>query len=320
MKQTYINLRFLKFRTIQTRKFLKDIPFPYLILLLLIAATALYAINALLRHPAGAPIYATLLIVTVAACHRHRRDYHFIHLIDERPARVFLTDYLLFTLPLLLPLLYHGQAIAVAAVAAACAVISRIKQPYRKTPKGFPVPPIIPAKAFEVRTLIRRKGWLLLAFHLAACAALPLPIVSFIPLWLSLTLLYEELRQCEPIALLNICESPPKPFLHKKLRSIVGIYTLSAAPVCLIYALLHPSQWPLPLLFLTLAVLNVMLCVAGKYAFYEPGQKIVAAQNSIALSLIAIFIPLLSPLTLFLLIRYYTKAIKTLTPYLYAYN
>jgi hypothetical protein len=320
MKSTNINLRFLKFRGTQTAKFFKELPIPYLIILLLIAGIAFYVIHALLEKPAGTILYATLLTATVALVHLRRRDYHFVCMVDEHPWRVFFIDYLLFTTPLLLPLICRGQVIAIAAIVAAYAAISRIQQPYRKTTKGFPVPSFIPTKAFEVRTLIRRKGWLLALFYLAACAGLPLPYASFIPLWLCIAVLFEGLRDCEPKALLNVYELPPKQFLHDKIRLTVGLYCLATAPICLIYTLLHPTHWPLALTFLTLAALNVMLFITSKYALYEPGRKIVSGQISISLSLIAIFVPLLTPLTLFLLIRYYLMAQKTLTPYLYAYN
>jgi hypothetical protein len=315
-----INIRFVRFRLVQAGKFFREIPLPYLIILLMMAGVGLYVVSAFFKNPAGAAVCGGVLVAAVWFVHLRRRDYHFICMVDERAWRVFFVDYLLFSIPFLLLLLWREDWIVVMGVVAGYAGISLIRQPFRRVAKGFPVPDFIPFRAFEVRVLFRRYGGLLVVLYLGAFVGLLVPYASFAPLWFYLAFLSEGFRDCEARALLNSYEMPAKRFLHYKIRLTAGLYCIVAAPVCVIYTVIRPGDWWLALGFLVLAVLNVILCIVAKYALFEPGKKIVSGQISMSLSFIGVFVPFLAPLTLFLLIRYYLMARKNLTPYLYAYN
>jgi hypothetical protein len=256
----------------------------------------------------------------VCFVHLRRKDYHFICMADERAWRVFFADYLLFSTPFLLLLLWRGGWLVAMGVVAGYAGVSLIRQPFRQVAKGFPVPAFIPFRAFEMRTLFRRNGGLLVVSYLGAFAGLLLPYASFAPLWFCVVFVTGGFRDCESIALLNAYEMGTKRFLHYKIRLNAGLYSLAAMPPCLIYTLIRPGDWRLALGFFVLAVLNIVLFIVSKYALYEPGKKIVSGQMSAGLSLMGILVPFLAPVTLFLLIRYYLMARRNLTPYLYAYN
>jgi hypothetical protein len=315
-----VNTRFLRFRLVQTGKFFREIPLPYLLILLLMAGIGLYVLSSFLAGTAGGLVGGGVLIATVGFVHLRRKDHHFIRMVNERAWWVFLGDYLLFSIPFLLLLLWRGHGLMVAGVVAGYAGVALLKQPFRQTAKGFPVPAFIPYRAFELRVLFRRYGGLLTLLYLSALVGLLLPYASFASLWLCVALLFEGFRDCEPRALLNGYEMSPKCFLHYKIRLTLGLYAVAAMPVCLLYIAIRPDGWWLAAGFFVLSSLNVILPVVSKYALYEPGQQIVSGQLPMFLSLIGIAVPFLTPLTLFLLVRYYLMARKNLISYLYAYN
>jgi uncharacterized membrane protein YbaN (DUF454 family) len=320
MKKSKINTRLLQFRLKQIGKFLKETPPPYQIILLTIAGITLYTLHTLLNNPTNALIYGAILTATVALTHLRRKDHHFIQLANQPAWPIYLTDYLLFTLPLLLLLVWKGHILITLGTITTYTLISTLKQPRRQTTKHFPVPTYIPPQAFEIRTLIRRHGMPLLILYLSAYAATPIPYLTFAPLWLSIALIFEGFKDCEPRALLNTYEMPPHQFLYHKISLTLKIYTIATMPVCLIYTIIHPSHWWITTAFFIMALLTTTLTIIHKYAKYEPNTEIVSGQTSLGLSFIGIIIPLLAPLTLLLLIRYYQKAHKNLTPYLYAYH
>lgn len=172
----------------------------------------------------------------------------------------------------------------------------------------------------QSRAAIRKQGIWLLFFYGGAYLGALFPYVSLALLWLFTGMLAECFVYAEPTAMLCMQELPASRFLHRKLSLYVRLYTLAIAPVCLLYSLLHPSQWWLVLLFAISGILNVALMVVSKYAAYLPNTRIQAGQIAISLSLFGILLPALAPLTLLLLIKKYRAARHHLTSYLYAYN
>lgn len=320
MERSKVNTRFLIFRFRQIGKFFREIPVPYLIILLAIAGIALYVLLSFLESLLEASVCGSVLLMVVWFIHLRRKDYHFIRMTDERAWWIFFADYLLFSLPFLFLLLWQGYWFVVVGVMAGYVGISFIRQPFRQAVKGFPVPSFIPYKAFEVRILFRRYGGLLTILYLSAFVGLLLPYASFASLWFCTAFILEGFRDCESRPILNGSEIPAKRFLHHKIWLNGKLFCAAILPVCLIYTIIRPGDWWLALGFFVLASLNVVLLIVAKYALYEPGKKVVSGQFSISLSYIGILIPFLAPLTLFLLIRYYIMARKNLTPYLYAYN
>lgn len=315
-----VNTRLLVFRLRQIGKFFREIPVPYLIVLLIIAGVVLYVLHSFLENLIGALVCGGALIGIVWFIHLRRKDFHFIHMTDEQAWRVFFTDYLLFSIPFLLLLLFRGYWFIVLGVVAGYGGISFIRQPFRQTAKGFPVPAFIPYQAFELRILFRRYGGLLTILYFSAFVGLLLPYASFASLWFCSVFISEGFKDCESRSILNGYEMPAIRFLHHKIARNLRLYCAAIFPVCLIYMVIRPDDWWLALGFFVLASFNMILFVVSKYALYEPDKKIISGQISLGFSLMGILVPFLAPFTLFLLMRYYIMARKNIIPYLYAYN
>ncbi|MDR1223782.1 MAG: hypothetical protein LBL07_13035 [Tannerella sp.] len=314
-----VNTDFIKFRLRRFVSAVKDIPPLYMVIIVILLAAGGFALFAFTDTEKGGLIAGGCWVFILLYIHFRRKDYHFVYLVEERPWRVFAVDYLLLSLPILLMEILQGFLPIALAIVAGCVLVGRIRQPHIRA-RHFPVPRLIPVEAFEIRAGFRRYGGLFSVFYVIAYAALWLPYVSFAALWFCVLFLSDFLKDCEPVALLCSRELAVRRFLRRKLFVNLRLLALSTAPVCLVYALIHPGGWWLACGFFILLLCNAALFILIKYAYYRPGGKVTAGQIPIIFSALGMLIPVLAPFTAACLLRYYPLAIRNLTPWLYAYH
>jgi len=279
-----------------------------------------YILFSFITNVIHANIVGGVSLLLLLIIHLRRRDYHFVQLIDEHSWRVFFTDYLLIALPVFILILIKGFCFILLGVIACIVCIAFFKRPFNRIRNGFPVPRFIPAKAFELRIGMRRYGVMLCLLYLGAFAGLLVPYLSFVFLWFCIVIVFDCFRYGESRAILCSSETKAGKFLLQKININLRAVVLALLPVCFLYFLMYPANWWLLLIFITLSLLNVILYVVSKYALYEPDSKITGGEIPISLSFIGIVIPILAPLTIFLLLRYSFRAQQNLTQYLYAYD
>ncbi|MDR1880117.1 MAG: hypothetical protein LBQ78_04225 [Tannerellaceae bacterium] len=319
-QRIHIPAAFIRFRFRQAGKFVKEMPLPYLVLLLGILAAAGMAGYSFMEGRTGGAVVGAGTLLLLLPIHLKRKDFHFIQLAVASPWMVFCVDYWLLSCPVMALETVRGHWAVALALLLGCAGVSLIRQPYGRRAKGFPVPRLIPAEAFEIRTGLRRDGWVLLVFYAGAFVGLLLPYLSFAMLWVYTVALSGCFRDGEPVAVLCSRERPAGRFIGRKLGVNLRLFALSVAPVCLLYTAIRPGDWWLALFFFVMAILNVALFILMKYALYRPGAKITGGQVSLFLSMAGMLLPFLAPVTLFLLVRYAVMAKQHLTPHLYVYN
>nr|WP_129730705.1 hypothetical protein [Parabacteroides goldsteinii] len=315
-----MNSAFLRFRLRQFEKFIREIPVIYLIILtgiLLIAGIALFELS---KEPKGALIITAVLLALLSLLQLRRKDYHFILHAEEKAWKVFGMDYLLLSLPVIFILLLHFYWYIAFIIPIGCIGISFIKQPFHRTKQGISVPGWLPAEAFEIRSGIRQYGGLLLVLYISAWIGLLLPFASLASLWFLTVFISEMFRYSESQQILFTMEKPARRFLHRKLLLNLRLPLYAIVPVCVVYISLYPAHWWLILTFLIGITLNILLFVTTKYAYYWPDSRITAGQIPIAIAIFSIFMPILTPVILFFLIRNYLAACRNLNTYLYAYN
>lgn len=315
-----MNIAFFKFRIRQLVGFIKEVPVPYMIILLIMLGSALIAIYFFMENKTEGVIVGGCLLLLLLIIHLRRKDYHFICLVETSPWQVFGMDYLLVAFPFILIGIWQKAWLVTLGIIAGCMLISFIKQPFSATSKGFSVPRFIPWELFEIRTGFRSYGGWSVFLLIGALAGLLFPYASFGFLWFYTLTISDSFRVCESKAILCSRELPAGSFLWRKIRINTGCYMISILPVCFLYILIRPVEWWLASVFFLLASLNVLLYILYKYAVYEPGKRITSGQISLILSALGILIPVFIPFTFLLLIRYYIMARTNLNPYLYAYN
>lgn len=315
-----MNSAFFRFRLRQFKKFIFEIPVIYLILLMGIALIAGIALYEFTKELKGSLIVATILLAAITLLQLRRNDYHFVLLAEEKTWKVFGMDYLLLSLPVVIIILLNSFWYISLGVMVGCIGIGFVEQPFRRTNRGIDPPEWIPAEAFEIRSGIRQYGGILLVLYASAWVGLLLPYASLASLWFFTVFFSDMFRYSESEQILFSQERSAKRFLSRKLRVNLKLYLCATGPVCLVYILLYPEQWWLAITFLVAIMLNLILFVMTKYAYYWPNTKITAGQVPIGLAMLSIFLPVLLPVILFFLIKNYLAACRNLTTYLYAYN
>lgn len=315
-----MNTVLLHFRFVQIRKVIVGLPFPYLLVLLGIILCCGIALVELCKELLYASGMVAVFVVFLLIFHSGRKDVRFIELIEERPWKVFVTEYLITSLPVVLILFLAGNGLLAPVFLLIIVLIGFTKQRKRKTNTRAVFSKMIPSGCFEWISGFRRKGTSIAILYIAAMVALPIPYLSFLFLFLFTALISDFYSDCESEQLLGVKELPAKPFLHHKLKGGIGLFLFLVLPVLIAYMLLHPGSWFLAPAFGIFASLNIILFIVNKYAMYVPNEKIRSGQVLLSLSLLGIFIPVFIPVTIAFCIRNYIRALSGLSNYLYAYN
>lgn len=315
-----MNKAIIHFRFRQLWKVICEIPVLYLLCIILFTGVIIVVLYRLSATVTGTLLISLFLLCGLYALHVKRRDYHFIYLVEEKPWRIFVTEYLLLSFVFIVIIALHGYLWMGLAIIAGCIVIPLKTQKTHRISKGLPVPSFIPYKAFELRAGFRRYGWFLLFLYLISCVGLFFPYISLAALWLFTLLWMDFFRISEPLSIICANEIGPGRFLHLKIMLYIRLYIFPVFPVCIAYSIIYTGLSWYAMLFCFYGLLNIVLIVVSKYAYYSPQSKISAGNVAITFSLFGMLLPLFLPVTLFYLIKNYLAARRNLIPYLDAYN
>lgn len=315
-----MNKAILRFRFRQLWKIIREIPIVYLLLLLIFTGIFIVVIYRLATTATGTISISIFLLLGLYALHIKRRDYRFICLIEEKPWRIFCIEYLLLSLFFIVIVILQGYYWMGIAIISGCMAIPFVKQQISRISSGLTPPSFITYDAFELRAGFRQYGILLIILYIVSWGGLFFPYVSLGALWLFTLIWMDFFRTSEPLHILCAKELPSGQFLHSKIRLYIRLYVIAILPVYIIYSILYTDTAWYAMLFFLYALLNIILIIVTKYAYYIPQSKIVAGNIAITFSLFGMLLPLLLPLTLFYLTKNYLAARRNLIPYLDAYN
>lgn len=266
-------------------------------------------------------IYTVLVYIALLLnLHIHRKDKPFLALFTDRRWRVFFTEYLIFSAPLLGICSFTRYPYLSVIYLAAILLVSLITYTPKGTKNWLNFSPMLPSYAFEWISGVRRFGYMLAILYLAALLLTPYPVVSFVLLWLGVAIVSEFYREGEPLQLLCLPEKPFNHFIWGKIRMCLISFIVIVIPVAVAYIFFNPDSWWLPVGFLLFSAINLVFIILTKYTYYQPNHKILEGSVITALAGISILFPLLLPLPLIFSIRNYYLSEKNLNIYLDAYN
>jgi len=315
-----MNKAILLFRFRQLWKIIKEIPLLYLIVILgMLGFAGIYLFSAI-KDKNAAIIISLIFLFLIFLIQDRRKDYRFMHIITEYPPKVFVLEYLLLGILLLIVLSIHGHWIIAGSVFLGLVLIALKRQGNYHVKSGFSLPGFVRYSLFEIRCGVRRYGLFLLIIYLIAWGTLPFPYVSLGVFWLLTLSLADMFGTSEPVNILCTPELPPAKFLHRKLKINLLAYLCVITPLCLAYLLVHPEAWWFSLYYLIAMTTNIALVITSKYAHYSPEEKIMGGQIAIIISFFCVTVPILYPLILFYLIKNYLAARRNLKTYLDAYD
>ncbi|MEM9916669.1 MAG: hypothetical protein AAF990_01160 [Bacteroidota bacterium] len=284
----------LNIRVKQCYRLLKEIG---LILLVLVAPIAFVGLMGVLEVVARnefpeVGIYVTVLLFFV---HLQRRDHNFLKQIPIRSMWIYLMEYSFALLPVsLLFLLLVGDWKNPLVMQIGGLLIGLIP-PARRYGKNWLRSPRLnwfPLDAFEWRCGLR-KNW----FFIGLVYVLGLLLAKFVATTLLIVILlayggasvYNQIEGKEIIEQLYF----QKPFLRTKTWTAFWVFNAFLAPHYLLFLLLHTQYWYLLLVAIIVAFLLFCVVIFYKYANFFPGRVLVNHQMILAISMVALFSPLM---------------------------
>jgi hypothetical protein len=260
------------------------------------------------------PLSLVLLIVMIQV---KRSDFRFLRHGTHRVWSVFLSEYLLLVLPLLVLWLVKALWWQTGLVIVSLMFIVFLKPAAVTVSRSFPVLAFLPAGMFEWQAGLRKAGWWVLVLWLAGFVGIihiGFSIVSMILLTITITAFYSF---HEPVMMLFPDDRPSHLFLIEKLlrHALFAIFFLGPA---FLSSMFHEG-FRMYMAFGLVASLNLIaFSILFKYYHYRPGRM---SQAHPLATLFACLISLILPAALivaFANIFLFSGAIKTLKPYLHA--
>jgi len=263
---------------------------------------------------------SSVYLLIIAIIHLNRQDKLFLksHFINYK--LVYLIEYILLSIPILVSLIYHKQLIAFTIVLLAIGLIVNLNIKPIKSNLNTKFQQLIPNDSFEWKAGIRKILFLIMplwiigfftSFYIGS-----VPIVIFILGIIPLSF-YEK---CEPIQMILSFEMNTQKFLFHKIKLQTVLFSVITIPLLIVFIIFHTEIWYIPiaeyLLFISLHVYIILT----KYSFYEPNKKPGGSQIFGAIGATGTIIPVFIPVVWLLSIRFYYKASKKLNFYLNDYN
>jgi hypothetical protein len=305
-------LIFLKIRFLQAFRIIKEIGAVRMLLFVVCF------LPFLLRYFAEAWYLGTVSVLFMVLLHLARTDKKFLQILQITPQKVYALDYGLFLLPSFTFLLYIGAYWHF--LACLVLVLGFMFVPFTLPQYNQPLflftSRWIPARAFEWKSGFRQYFsfvfvCLLLGFGLSKYeVTIPLVIIFFT---LLTTCFYLEF---EPLEMLLVFGKTPQKLLLSKIKGQLFLFWIFMLPLVLLFLVFHAKYWYLMPYFLLSSSLAQIFAILYKYAVYQPATN---SQLNVFIYvlfgsafLFIVVIPLFVPVGIFILVRYYRKAVKNL--------
>ncbi|MFZ4520893.1 MAG: hypothetical protein ACOYNC_04275 [Bacteroidales bacterium] len=267
-----------------------------LVVFIFVPLVALFLVQRIKEHPWQFAVPAVALYI-LWMVHNTRKDYHFLTAIGLQPQKIYLAEYVVFTLPLTVLLLWAGLYIHALAF---CAILFFItfaipsKAQISKRPISIG---IIPAGMFEWQGGIRKNLVVIIVFYIAGLAGFYqvwIPALSLLFLTLVFISFYSEY---EPLNTLAASGYGSRQFIQTKLLRHTGSFTLLLLPLLLSALAYGEFHWEITGYFLA-SVNMVVFSILLKYYQYRPGAYSGAHQ---LLTMLVCLISIILPVALILI-------------------
>ncbi len=259
-----------------------------------------------------------LLILSI---HLQRSDKQFLKIIITHTQKVYYSEYLVLSIPLILSIVYYKLWIDLLLIFLMILIAGFINFTPRVTNKHNRFIRLIPDDSYEWKSGVR-KSFVGIIFILIAGvggnfffeAAIPIAI-------LVLSLIVINFYQTgESEIFLIIKETGVNQFLKGKIIEFIIQFTMLVTPLVLLFILFYPEYWFIPFVELLMIYFVFIYVVLLKYAFYIPNEKLIASQTLSAIGALSLLLPFMLPVTWLLSVRFYYKSLSNLKPYLYDFD
>jgi hypothetical protein len=310
-------------RRIQLFREIKLLGYIYSIVIIFSLGFVIYKLLTLYQDFYSSLYILSLMLSVLLSFHLVRKDIVFLNKQFENPRTKIFYEYLLFTLPFFIPLLFSPYFYLIAVIPVFIYFISHIIFQFpQKTGVRF-LSKIISPINFEWLSGIRKRRYYFSIFYILAFAFSFMPVLPLVLIWLLSILIYEFYCECEPLNMLRINSYSAKFFLRKKVLRQVFLYTMFFIPLIVINSIINPEVFFINMIFVIVQLTILILAVLMKYKMYSPLDYLkglylylIIIQTLTALPMFMGGIPFLLPLPLILCFKYYKEAKHNLNYYL----
>jgi hypothetical protein len=269
-------------------------------------------------------VYILALVVSLLfSFHIVRRDKVFLRNQIDGSRKKIMLEYLIYSLPFCLPLLFSPHYYLIAVIPVSVYLIAGLKFQFTEKTGARFLSKIISPKDFEWLSGIRKRRFYFGTVYILAAVFSYVPFLPLVFVWMLSVLIYEFYCECEPLNMLRADGYSPNVFLRKKILRHVKLYAALFLPVLAINTLFNPEVIIINLMFVVVQITVLTLAVLMKYKLYTPLDNmqglyvyIIIIQVITVLPMFMGGIPFLLPLPLILCAKYYSAAKNNLIYYL----
>lgn len=260
--------------------------------------------------------FAVILLLSVYKLQVSRKDLPFVLKYFNKPYLQLFTEYSLILFPfsvasLFTPFWYCFFVLHAAVVALVFLKGGRATRAY-----FLFLPRYIPANQFEWISGIRNNAAVLIIIFLLATLLSPVIFFGLAALLLLNITFLTFYTQCEPVSVLLANTNSAKDILNGKIIYSIKMITVVNMPLLITNSAFHPDFVFANCIFLVYQFCLVALTISAKYNSYRPGQSVKSGSAYMAIASFALFNPYFAVITVILLVKTYSGAIKNLNYYL----
>lgn len=312
---------YLKIRACQLRRIVITIGIVRSLFLATLIAALECLISIRIDDSNSAALFSGLVVILIGSIHLKRGDYTFLKIVSNNYRLLFITDYLILSLPILIPLLFKGELTVVGAHLALIAVIALAPQfKFPEINRGSILIRVLPSYAIEWIAGVRRFHIIIIVISILGLLFSYMYACSILVIFVLGLIVTSFNEREEPYQFIILFEKKSSDLLNFKLKTQITLFTLLVLPQIIMFMVFHIERWYVVsieyIVFCSILILTIVMKysnVTHKPTFRAPNVMAFIGMGC-ALSVV------LLPITWIVIYLSYSRAINSLNFYLDDFN
>lgn len=307
--------KLVKVRSNQLKQQLSTLGFIYVLLLALLFGGFNLLLYNQINSDKLAWIFVFVVFIGLLQFHISRKDAWFVQAHIINPKLNMYAEYFLLALPVFLVILIKAFYLPALAIPILIGFIVYIEQGNKQLKLNYRLLNVVPSKMYEWCAGLKKVYYPFLILILLSVALSGYRIVSLFIVWILSTIVSGFYNENESLQILFANGKTAKEIIHAKIKDAWIIFFLIVSPALMLNLTFHFFDWWLIVLLVLSQSIFLVFIICLKYATYIPGKSFGANGVLLSISQLAVIIPFLLPVPLFLGVRFYRRAINNLNQY-----
>jgi hypothetical protein len=310
-----MNWRLVRVRLHQIKRQLNALGIFYAFILFAFLCLAIFYIFLAYREKDRSQYIFAASVFILAGIHFSRTDKKFVDNHIVKPVQNIFTEYIVFSLPFILPTVFTSQWFYFPIWVFACFLIAHIKVSFRQRTRFPHLSHFISAQNFEWLSGLRKNLLSVLFLWILAAITCHVRILPLIFLWFITVTATSYYQQCESLQVLFASSECPRKLITQKMRRAIILTLIFFVPILAINTIFNPTLILVNAIFLFVQITIIVFAILLKYTTYLPNENLKG--NTILVSTVTIcaLIPFLLPIPIIMCFRNYGRSIKNLKHY-----